>query len=529
MPDLTDDQGLIDDFAALMPQRGAAATALPKLNHPLAASTALTGNIPREVIQHLLEHGKEHIAWDGGWNYRFSPYLSQSEADFSLNGILIRECRALGLSEDKAAAATLEVFKQSGLYRPEKLHTVMRQDIPKLIASEYATGLPHQVAANMPASSGAGKLTGGKINLSAAPPPPRDYVVEDLIVAGKVAVLGGLGGVSKTMCAMTLAVRIALGRSFVDRAAKEGCALLILGEEDQGEIDRRFNAICHDMNLTPSEVQIVQERVRAFPLNGMDARLTKVSNGNLEGTAFTGEIVTAAQRLEQEAGLPVAMIVLDHAGLIHGGDFNSREDVVQTMRQAGVIAGENGAAVLVLAHSPKNSIGKENSDQSDVAGSAAWVDLARAVFMMRTMTEAEGKPYSIPKPALSSYVSLSVVKNNYGPGDQTFWLMRQSVHGYGVSVLREVTLTPVPTINANTALRTKVKNFILAHPGQYSKTKLRETRGGKNREFKASKHDVEAAVDDLITAGELRLRPPTDDERKQYGLRPQVSGVLEAV
>lgn len=525
MPDLTDDQGLIDDFASLMPQRSAAApiTAAPK--HPLAASST----VAPEVIQRLMKLGAAEMLWDGVWDYKGSPYPSQSEADFALLGALVKACRNIGVPEADVPAAVLPVFQQSGLYRPAKYQRVTTQDIPNLIASEYAAGLPGQVTGNMPAAVGAGKLTGGKINLSATPPPPRDYVVEDLIVAGKVAVLGGLGGVSKTMCAMTLAVRIALGRSFVDKAVKEGCALLILGEEDQGEIDRRFNAICHDMNLTPSEMQLVQERVRAFPLNGMDARLTKVTSGNLEGTTFTAEIVTAALRLEHDAGLPVAMIALDHAGLIHGGEFNSREDVVQTMRQAGVIAGETGAAVIALAHSPKNSIGKEHSDQSDVAGSAAWVDLARAVFMMRTMTEAEGKPFGIPKAVLPSYVSLSVVKNNYGPGDQKFWLMRQSAHRYGVSVLREVTLTPVPTVNANTALRTKVKNFISAHPGQYSKTKLRDTRSGKDGEFKASKHSVEATVEDLIAAGELRLRPPTDVERKQFGLRPQVTGVLEAM
>jgi len=519
MPELTNDQGLIDDFLALLPQKGNASS---------LSSTAATSPSSK-VAQRLLEHGRTELLWDGVWQFQGSPYPSQSEADFALLGGLVRGCRKLGVPELAASAAVLSAFQQSGLYRPEKHQRVITQDIPNLIASEYAAGFPTQLSGNLPAAPEARKLTCGKINISSSPPPARDYVVEDLIIAGKVAVLGGLGGVSKTMCAMTLAARIALGRDFLDKSVKEGCALLILGEEDQSEIDRRFNAICHDMNLAPNELQLVQDRVRAFPLNGMDARLTKISNGNLEGTAFTAEIVTATQRLEQEASLPVTMVALDHAGLIHGGDFNSREDVVQTMRQAGVIAGESGAAVIVLAHSPKNSIGKENSDQGDVAGSAAWVDLARAVFMMRTMSEAEGKPYGIPKVALSSHVSLSVVKNNYGPGDQTFWLMRQSVHGYGVSVLREVTLTPVPTVNANTALRTKVKAFIQTHPGQYSKTKLRDTRSGKNGEFKASKHDVEAAVDDLIATGELRLRPLTDAEREKFGLRPQVVQVLEAI
>ena len=300
-------------------------------------------------------------------------------------------------------------------------------------------------------------------------------------------------------------------------------------EEDQDEIDRRFNAICTHLNLSRADTGLVSERVRAHPMNGMDARFTKKDQGSLEGTSFPGEIIAAASTLETESGLPVALIGLDHAGLIHGGEFNSREDVVQTMRQVNHISSEVGAATLVLAHSPKTSIGKEASDQNDVTGSAAWVDLARAAFILRTMSEAEGKGYGINANQRGSYVSFEVVKSNYGLTGGKLWLERSTVPNYSVSVLEHVPLIKPQPVNASRNLNALVKAFIGQHPGQYTKTSLRDTEGGKSGRFKAGKNQVAASLEDLLAFGEVRLVPPTAEQRAKFDLRPQVTRVLEAV
>ncbi len=264
-------------------------------------------------------------------------------------------------------------------------------------------------------------------------------------------------------------------------------------------------------------------------MNGLDARFTKKDQGSLEGTDFPAEIIAAASELETGSGLPLVLIVLDHAGLIHGGEFNSREDVVQTMRQANHISSEVGAATLVLAHSPKTSIGKEESDQNDVTGSAAWVDLSRAAFILRTMSLAEAKEFGIIKDARSAYVSFSVVKSNYGPTGGKQWLMRSTVFNYGVSILIEVQLAKPQAVNASQNLRAQVKAFITQHPGQYTKTSLRETQGGKSGPFKTGRHNLAAPIEDLLASGELQHVSPTDEQRKKFGLKPQVTQVLEAV
>jgi hypothetical protein len=146
------------------------------------------------------------------------------------------------------------------------------------------------------------------------------------------------------------------------------------------------------------------------------------------------------------------------------------------------------------------------------------------------MSLAEAKNFGISKNVRGNYVSFSVVKNNYGPTGGKIWLERSTVPAYGVSVLIMATgLTMPQPVNASHNLNAKVKAFIAQHPGQYTKTSLRDTQGGKSGPFKIGKYQVAAAVEDLLASGELQLVPPTDAQRKKFGMKPQATQVLEAV
>jgi hypothetical protein len=519
MVEIANHQPLIDSFLdQFMPPRAAP-----------AAKVVSTEIAPAELVHKVLQEALKEPLWPGKWedevDHRGVLYESQSSADFALFSIIQRRAVTVGVSESVMADLMLRVFEQSGLYRPDKVRRYLTQCIPKLIANQFST----QPSVSLPSAASGPRLKSGRINLSSTPPPPRDFVWESFILAGKVCMLAGFGGVSKTMLLMMLAVFIALGKDFLGKPTKVGCTLLILGEEDQEEIDRRINAICHALGLNANEKAFVVDRIRAHPMIGQDARFAQIKDGAAEGTDFPDEIIEASKILEADAGVPLVLIGLDHAGVIHGGNFNAREDVVQTMTQVGKLATATGAATMVLAHSPKGAMNDEEPDQNNVTGSAAFVDLARAAFILKTMTGPEGKPYGKGQADRSKYVSFSVVKNNYGPTGEKVWLERFPVSGYGVSILGLANLTKQQTVNANQNLRAQVKAFIHQHPGQYTKTRLRETRGGKTGQFKVSKHQVEAIVDDLIDDGEVQYVTPTDEQRKKHGLRDPRIQVLEVV
>ncbi|MBT5351197.1 MAG: AAA family ATPase [Rhodospirillales bacterium] len=522
MPGIDNHQPLIDSFLHQFMS--------PRV--PPAAKVVSTEIAPDDLVQKVLQEVQNEPLWPGTWkdvcDHKGEHYPSQSEADFALLSIIVRRAIPLGVSANIAADLMTRIFEQSGLYRHEKRHRVLTQDIPNLIASQYLPA-PQSPQGYMNSSSGSNgpRLKSGRINLSSALPPPRDFVWEGLILAGKVCVLAGYGGVSKTMLLMMLSVHIALGKDFLGKPIKVGCTLLILGEEDQDEIDRRINATCHALGLNANEKVIVGDRIRAYPMIGQDARFAQIMDGSAEGTEFPDEIIEAAKILEAEAGVPLALIGLDHAGVIHGGNFNAREDVVQTMTQVGKLATATGAATMVLAHSPKSSSSKDESDQHDVTGSTAWSDLSREVFSLKTMMQ--GNEFKVGKADLNKYVSFSVVKNNYGPTGEKIWLERFPVSGYGVSILGLANLTKPQAVNATQNLSTQIKTFIAQHPGQYTKTSLRKTQGGKSGPFKIGKNQVAASVEDLLASGELQLVKPTDEQRAKFGHRAQVAHILELV
>jgi hypothetical protein len=86
---------------------------------------------------------------------------------------------------------------------------------------------------------------------------------------------------------------------------------------------------------------------------------------------------------------------------------------------------------------------------------------------------------------------------------------------------------PVKNAAPNGATAARIKEFIAAHPGQYSKTALRENSSGKDGELKASKPDVSAAIENLLANGDLITRPPTAAEREKFGHSHQTKTVLD--
>ncbi len=68
--------------------------------------------------------------------------------------------------------------------------------------------------------------------------------------------------------------------------------------------------------------------------------------------------------------------------------------------------------------------------------------------------------------------------------------------------------------------------MITAHPGQYSKTALRDKHSGKDGKLKASKSEVAAAIEDLLADGQIVTREPTPDERTTFDLPQQTKVVL---
>lgn len=371
-------------------------------------------------------------------------------------------------------------------------------------------------------------IEAGRLTLSSAPPPKRKWVVDKLLPLGTYAILAGLGGVSKTMLAISWAVHVALGKQWAELPVAGGAAMLILGEETKDEVTARFGAICR--NMTAESRTSVMDRVLAFPWAGNDMRITELRNGNPAETLFSSSIINAALEHSERCGVAVKLIVIDHARLTTGGDTNDAEDVTEATRVMTKIANATGAAVVLIAHSPKTAITKakngERADAADVAGSIALVDNARAAMVLTTMREDEAKKYGIEGENRDQYAKLQLVKANYSRTGWDCWLKREAVPDYEVAVLLPVTLAPPSRIKDDAKLEYRILELVGEMPGQLSCRKLRDRYAGKKKALAASESDVEVAVDKLLNDGRLVSRSPTDDEKVRYGLTGNTRSVL---
>jgi hypothetical protein len=467
-----------------------------------------------EALGRELVGAVEYMRLYPGWRDVFGGDLAEyggdhSRADLAVCGELARH----GLGPDVIDMA----FRASGLYRLEWERDDYRNGtIGKALATARVT------SGMTPTATGLLDPQNGMIAISTAVPQPREYTVEDVLVPGKSVVLAGFGGTSKTQLAIHLAVSIALGIPFGRKTVKQGSVMMCLSEEDRDEVARRVNAIARHQAYTANQIQLIEQNLRAFPLVGHDTRLTIRDGKTLTEGKFGDDIIAAVNAIGN-----VRLLVLDHLGLFHGGDFNAREEAALTMRLINHIAQETGASVLLLAHTPKSAIQQEASDASMVAGSTAFVDQARGAWVLATMREAEAKTFGISNADRTSYASLAIVKNNYGPTGEVIWFKRVPFDGVGL--LEPIVLNPQATITkaaANTEMRIVV--FVSANRGRYSRTKLRDTQSGKTSGLlKASKGDVDRAIDALLADGQLINRPPSAQERAAHGLGPRVTHVLD--
>lgn len=533
-PQIVNGQTVIDEFMSFFPTRGGNADTTPY------AASSIKGKLNQQDLSGSIKIQLPEIfapttaGRTDQWKHLYHGDISNYDNDHSSADIaLIGYCAREGLSPVDADL----VMRTSGLYRPK--WDEQRGEVTygqRTLNHVYSTVQEswHQsyqdVTENADCSTEASNtwldLDDGVITLSDDLPPPRDYVIKDLLVAAKSGVLAGLGGVSKSQLLLQFAVAVALGLPIFGLNTSEGSVMLLMGEEDADEVYRRVNAIAKVLKLNACQKELLKQRLRVFPLVGADIRLTRSINMSVESSGFSDDIVKASQELENLSGVPVRLIGLDHAGLVHGGDFNSREDVVQTMRQVNYITKTTGAAVLLLAHSPKATSTADTSSAQNVAGSAAWVDLSRGAFVLRAMNEAEGKQLGVTAEDRKQYVSLATVKGNYIPSGDAMWLYKNKVDGYEVSYLTQAKLyaSTQPKTGGNRKLRAAIIELI----GQKLLTKTSiERYSGKAGDLRASKGAIKAEVDSMLQDGEITLVQPTDDERQKLGIKGPTSGFLK--
>ena len=267
---------------------------------------------------------------------------------------------------------------------------------------------------------------------NAGPPPPRRWLVEDWLPAGRVTLLAGQGGVGKSRLALQLAAGIASGGGRLDGTdhASEGCSWIETPSPDTLKLGNATEPGGSPTVYASWEDELEEFWSRLSELSGSAApwvtpeRLSRLHIADMAGhgplwgpradggrhTDTLGETTAAGhelRRLCEEVG--ARLLIVDPSAAAYGSNENNRTLVRAFVSDLDAWARDNNCAVLILSHPPKWA--------ADYSGSTDWEASVRSMWTLRKEgvgPAPKGKGKSVPDSQPEGW-QLARPKANYGP------------------------------------------------------------------------------------------------------------------
>lgn len=197
-----------------------------------------------------------------------------------------------------------------------------------------------------------------------APPP---FVITPYCPRNVVTLLGGHGGIGKSMLALTMAAHVATGRPWMATEVEQGKAVFLSFEDSAEIVKFRLRCIVEEYQLPiPTDLSI---------WDGTEIEAELMREAHIGGMADMVETPTmaAVDALVKDA----ALVVIDNASDTFGGGENVRAQVRKFVRRLARLAKDNGASVMLLVHIDK-SAAKNGANGNSYSGSTAWHNSARS-------------------------------------------------------------------------------------------------------------------------------------------------------
>ena len=373
------------------------------------------------------------------------------------------------------------------------------------------------------ANNGVLDLEDGQLHYTDTSPARSFLFGKDVIPMGTVSVIGGLGGSGKSMAVVEMMVAAATQNKYANRqASSQTCSLYLAFEDSREKLNARFSAAI--VNYSSTHRDLVMKKAKAISLVGQSMPLVTMKGRNAIPTGFGELLIEKVLELKGLAETEQALLIIDHARLAAVIDWNDAAQVTVLTQELHKIAHEANAAVVLIAHSPKNTASPDHEiSQADIAGSSALVDNARYVGLVRGMSPKEAKDLGIKPEARNNYLKLECVKSNYSKTGLIGWFVKTSCPNHHVATHTYVEpCRAIPTKEGDSADESKVIKYIRSNP-DLTLTDLRK-RAGKNGSLGMSDLKIRDIVNTLLEKGLLTHVPPTANYAKKT--TPQFKGVL---
>jgi hypothetical protein len=253
-------------------------------------------------------------------------------------------------------------------------------------------------------------------------PEERVFAWRDFAPKGKVTVLAGPGGVSKSMLMLHLLVHGALGQSFagIDPVG-EVRGLYVSHEDDTQELRRRMHRLAKGLREEDDGIGdmlydvkgSIAKNVRVFAADEEAASWLLADKPDRYGAPERTARVDWYVGYLRHARMDV--LVIDPAVYTHTLEESSPGDMAFYMQTLTSIAKRANVALIVLHHMHKTALWASLDDinQGSLRGASSFADNARSVAVMVTLPTKEAARFGLTPEQAKSHAVFKHVKHNY--------------------------------------------------------------------------------------------------------------------
>jgi RecA-family ATPase len=220
---------------------------------------------------------------------------------------------------------------------------------------------------------------------------PVDFVLPGL-PAGQAALLAGADGANKTGvalgCGLSVACGIPLLGGLLPAPKATGRVLYLWGEDDADEVHRRLDAwmsVASARGVDPHKIRNGLSNLEFHPLDGERMSLMRAGRGELDPVVPTHRVAALLKAMHG-----ARLTIIDPLIMFHDLQEGKNEHLDPLMRLFISMARQSGGgSVLIVHHVGQDAMLTRRDDHQSGRAGTALACAARAVWVIRTMSEIE--------------------------------------------------------------------------------------------------------------------------------------------
>ena len=213
-------------------------------------------------------------------------------------------------------------------------------------------------------------------------PAPKAFAVERLAPLGEVTLFTGPGSAGKSLFGQQLASCAAGGIPCLGLDVMTGPAIYLTCEDDAGQLHWRQSHICRALGLSMSDLA---GKLHLISLRG--ALDNELGTFDAEGLLKPAPAFHRLVAMLTTTGSKLA--ILDNVAHLFTGNENDRGEVTRFVNLLNRLAGDTGAAIILLGH--------PNKAGDSYSGSTAWLNAVRSQITVEHDLETDMRTLTVGK------------------------------------------------------------------------------------------------------------------------------------